>query len=131
MTWGILTHGMVKGPPVIELLALLPESSTSLKSRPHTMTVAFTSEVTGDTVVNLSSDDPAVFSVPASVTVLDGEATADFDGDPLTVGSANIEASLGAIQVYALVTVEELPFTFGDDLEVTVEEIHELDVELG
>jgi hypothetical protein len=101
--------------------------------RAHTleMTVVFSGPVDGDAVIALSSDNPSVFSVPTSVTVLDGNQTAEFDGDALALGVANIEADYNSVQKYAQITVVEVPFRFGDDLKIEVEELLELEVELG
>lgn len=49
-------------------------------------------------VIDLSSDDPAVVSVPATVNFDPGSPTATFDATAVAVGSANLTASAGTTE---------------------------------
>ena len=69
-----------------------------------TGTVSRTGDLTGDLVVTLASDDTSEATVPATVTILDGQASATFDidavDDPDFDGTQTVTISAAAINMH-------------------------------
>jgi hypothetical protein len=99
MTLALATRGYVcvGGVQPGVLAYLHPETASVRQGAQLSMAVVLTSQAPVDTVVALSSDDPSVVSVPASVTVLQGQVVATFLATAGDLGNAQITASLDTI----------------------------------
>lgn len=94
-----------------ELVVLLPPLGVIEEGLAGKMLVALSREATAPTVVTLESSNPAVGTVPASVTVETGLVYGLFDFTALSVGSAVVTASLGVIDKQADVNVLAIQIT--------------------
>jgi len=103
-------------------LLLLPNPILSVKITPSSFvggsttivagTVTLTYKVARDTVINLSSDMPGIVSVPATVTVLAGQKSANFPiahADTPTRVTVTVSASRGGVSVGRTLTVRTNP----------------------
>ncbi len=92
-------------------LVISPTTIYSGQTATGTVTIGAPAEA-GGVAVNLQSDDTNVATVPASVTVLEGETTADFTitaGQVASTSSATITASSGETNSTAMIQVEPAP----------------------
>lgn len=71
------------------------EISDAVVGQKGKIRVLLANPTSGDTSVALSSSDPAIITVPASVTVPSGRLTADAEYDAMAPGTALVMASLG------------------------------------
>lgn len=74
-------------------LTMTPATATGEPGDTITFTVALNPAQPGDTMVTLSSSNNAVVTVPASVTIPGGAASATFDADIVGTGTATITAT--------------------------------------
>lgn len=113
------------------ILALAPNPLETFVAQTPSFTVVLSAPALGDTVVTLASTDASVFSVPATVTVLDGELTATFTGTAVAIGTAFVEAELDTVVVLSSVTVlQRLTVSQIEAMEVNVVSKLELQVEV-
>ncbi len=99
---------LVAGAPIISSLtpaAVYVEVGGS--TLPGPLTVSLSGPAQGDTVVTLASSDPGVLTVPASVTVLDGQSSAvvPLTGISAQVSPVVVTASLDGLDLTADVLV--------------------------
>jgi uncharacterized protein YjdB len=88
-------------------VSLLPTSRDVPLGGTATLTVVLSSNAPGDTIVNLSSSNTGVATVPSSVIVNSGTSFAAFDVAGVSLGSSTITASLGSSSSQATVNVVE------------------------
>ena len=86
------------GPPV--LVSLSPGMSTTVLNGTITLSVGLSAPAQGDTAVALVVNGPGL--APATVVVPNGQTTATFQFEGLTVGSATVSATLGAATLHRL-----------------------------
>jgi uncharacterized protein YjdB len=107
---------------------LLPETESVIEGDTIEFLVAFSGIVGSDQVLTLGSSNPAVFTVPATVTVLTGEQSAKFTGTGVSVGTSIVTAVHGVTTKQATMSVTAraarlLPGVVGPDIG----EAHQLD----
>jgi len=109
------------------LPAIYPENLVTTISLEPELTVVLSALSVGDTVVTLTSTDTAVMTVPASVTVLDGEQSATFIGSALLVGTTVIQATYDEEAVTSSVTVQNRQIQQVTEINVEVTQVDEID----
>jgi hypothetical protein len=90
-------------------ISLSPSSRTIVPGHSSTLDVSLSRAVASATLVTLSSSNAAVATVPSSVTIPAGASSTTFDVTALLLGSATINASIGASDDTANITVAEAP----------------------
>jgi len=111
---GTRNYALFIGNPTQVTIALSPSSRTLLVGTSGNLTAIINITQSTDTIVTLSSADPATVSVPASVTILAGQTSAPFQatgvalGGPVTVTAA-LPPSFNAPPATASVTVVAAP----------------------
>lgn len=123
MSLALATRGYCCTPGIEPgvLAYLYPESAIVRQGAQLGMVVVLTSEAYGDTVVALSSDDPAVIAVPASVTVLDGFSVAMFYATAGALGAARITASLDSVERHSDISVMYVDASLRPTIRKTVD----------
>ena len=100
-------------PPSLE--SLEPTDSTITEGEQFSFTVTLSGAApSGGTQLTVSSDQPAVLSVPASVTVAASETQAQFQATAAGPGSATVTVTDGSVTRQAHVTVAASTATAGD-----------------
>lgn len=104
---GVDNPGGGGGTPVgtADLTSLTPSSATIVEGASQAMTVSIDEVVSSNTVVALSSNDPAVLTVPSTVTIPAGQTQAGFTAQSVASGQATVTATLNTIQLQSLITV--------------------------
>ena len=106
-----LTDGVINIPNLT--LALVPGSRTVVLNDTTAIAAQTSAPVQSDTTVSLSSTNPSIATVPASVVIPAGSQFANFSVTGVGIGSVNINAalpvSLGGASASAAVTVTEPP----------------------
>ncbi len=103
-------------PQTLPAIALTPKPQTIQAGKTGQFTVTLSTAQQSNTVVTLTSANPNVVTVPASVTINAGSTTAVFNatgvatGGPVTI-TATLPASLGSGSDTASVTVIPMPTT--------------------
>lgn len=103
---GLATGGVISKlhqPPI--LIDLVPDPISPNVGEAPLLFVILGNVALSNQIVTLSSDFPAIASVPVSVTVLAGQSVASFTLTALGEGAAIITATLGAQIVTSNVTV--------------------------
>ena len=99
------TTAVTVTPPPPVVTSITPATLTLPKGTPGTLRVTVSRAPTLATAVTLSSGDPAIVSVPASVNIAAGALSADFPVASNAVGQATITASLNGGSATATVTI--------------------------
>ncbi|HXH92660.1 MAG TPA: hypothetical protein VNN25_13845 [Thermoanaerobaculia bacterium] len=106
-----LTDGVINIPNLT--LALVPGSRSVVLNDTTAIAAQTSAPVQSDTTVSLSSTNPNIATVPASVIIPAGSQFANFSVTAIGIGSVNINAalpaSLGGASASAAVTVTEPP----------------------
>jgi hypothetical protein len=111
---GTHAYQLVIGSPTQVTIALSPPNRIVVVGTTSNMTAVINIAQPTDTIVTLTSSNPAVASVPATVTILAGATSAIFQvtgvaiGGPVTI-TATLPASFGATPATASVTVIAAP----------------------
>jgi uncharacterized protein YjdB len=107
---GSIAYTLIIGSPTQVTIAINPPARAIVVGATATMTVTINIPQLTDTIVTLTSSNPGIASVPATVTILAGQTTANFIvtavsiGGPVTI-TATLPASFGAVPATASVTV--------------------------
>jgi hypothetical protein len=111
---GVRSYSLFIGNPTQVTIALSPASRTILVGTTGTLTAIINITQSTDTIVTLTSADPATVSVPASVTILANQTSAQFQatgvalGGPVTV-TATLPPSFNAPPATSAVSVVAVP----------------------
>ena len=117
MTFGMLTRGLITGPPTEVLLGnLVPSSIIVTMPLTETAWVVLTRDAEGGETVDLSSDDPSVATVPASVVFSEGDVLKSFQVTGASTGSTVIRASYDGIEKTADVQVTYISDSYHADV---------------
>jgi len=92
-------------PPTPTLSTLTPASATIAPGNTQSLTVGMSAAVSTATTVALSSSQPGVVTVPASVSVASGASSASFTATGVSAGSSTITATLGSTARTSTITV--------------------------
>lgn len=87
------------------LSALTPASVTLTPGNTQTFTVSMNTAVTSSSTISVSSSNPAVATVPASVTVSSGQTSTTFTATAVGVGTSTLSTVYGSSSRTANVTV--------------------------
>ena len=107
---GTQGYTLVIGTATQETITITPSARTIVVGNNGTLTVTINIAQSTDTIVTLTSSNPAVASVPATVTILANQTSASFlvngvaVGGPVTITAA-LPPSFGAVPATASVTV--------------------------
>jgi len=88
-------------PPTV--VSLLPATSTVTVGASATLTLMISAAALADTVVTLTTSPPGVLSVPATVTVPNGQTTVSVQVTALALGQGGVTASLNGTTASAIV----------------------------
>ena len=107
---GSQAYSLVVGAPTQVTVALNPPSRTIVVGTNGNLTVSINIRQSTDTVVTLSSANPGIVAVPASVTILANQLSASFIANGVTIGgpvtiTATLPPSFQASPATAAVTV--------------------------
>jgi hypothetical protein len=111
---GSAAYSLVIGAPTQVTIALAPPSRIIVVGTNGNLTASINIAQPTDTVVTLTSGNPAIAAVPATVTILAGQTSAIFSVSGVTVGgpvtiTATLPPSFGATPATSSVTVVAVP----------------------
>ena len=96
-------------PPAVQLADLQPPTQSLVIGATGQFTVTLNAQQTTPTTIALSTDQPAVLELPATVTVQPNQIAAPFVVIGRATGTATMTATLGAVTKTATVIVTPLP----------------------
>ena len=107
---GSQAYSLVIGSPTQVTIAINPPSRTIVVGAVSTLAVSINIPQATDTIVTLTSSDPTIATVPATVTILANQTSASFQvtavnvGGPITITAA-LPPSFNAVPATASITV--------------------------
>jgi len=96
-------------PPALQLTALQPPSQSIVVGATGSLSITINAQQSTPTDIALTVDNPAVLTVPPTVTVQPNQLVATFTVIGKTTGLATITATLGTVTKTATVTVTPQP----------------------
>jgi hypothetical protein len=111
---GQQAYSLVIGAPTQVTVALSPPARTIVVGSNGSLSVTINITQSTDTIVTLSSANPGIVSVPATVTILANQHSATFNANGATIGgpvtiTATLPPSFNATPATAAVTVIAVP----------------------
>lgn len=102
-----LVHGRINIPALS--VSLSPSSRTIAPGGSGNLSAVLSGTAPGDTTVNLTSSNPSVATVPASVVIAGGTSSSSFQVTAVAAGTARITATMGTSTDDANITVSNEP----------------------
>jgi hypothetical protein len=111
---GSQPYSLVIGAPTQVTIALAPPARVILVGTNGNLTATINIAQPTDTIVTLTSSNPAIASVPATTTILAGQTSSIFTASGVSVGgpvtiTASLPPSFGATPATSSVTVIAAP----------------------